>query len=102
MKRYLRASILGLVFTHVIAVVPFAAAETPLKFGWSSVTPHAANFTGDGRMELGLYDSVNGTAYVRQLNGEELASGLTMALSDYQAAFADYDGDNYADLGSYD
>jgi len=83
-------------------VAPILPAQTPLYFGWSSVTPEAADYDGDGTQELCLYDSADGTLYVRLISGEELTFGLTIAGSDYAIAEGDYDGDGKGDLGSYD
>lgn len=93
--------ILGILSASLMSVLT-GWAETPLSFGWSGVTPHVADYDGDGRVELGLYDIRQGKLYARKLNGSLLASGLNMALPGSISACADFDGDRIADLSSYD
>jgi len=97
MQRYLSCVIIILSMTILAA-----NAQTPFYFGWSGVTPQAADYDGDRIQELALYNSTAGTICVRRLNGEDLAFGMTIAQSGFAAAQADYDGDGLTDLGSYD
>jgi|GEM_PF-3178846 len=92
----------GLFIICLTLFVSAASAQTPFYFGWSAVTPHAADYDGDRIQELSLYNSDDGAIYVRRLSGDELTFGLTIAESDYAVAEVDYDGDGKADLGSYD
>jgi len=94
--------LLTVIAVGLASFIPTAHAETPLHFGWSAVTPHAADFGGDGYHDLGIYDAETGQASVRQINGETLASDTTIGLSGYLPAFGDYDGDYLSDPASYD
>jgi len=97
------AGLFGSLF--IICLMLFAHqiwAQTPLRFGWSTVTPHTADYDGDRRGEQGLYDSLKGTVSARKINGDELAFDLTIGLPGFIAACADFDGDDKADPSSYD
>jgi len=79
-----------------------AGATTPLYLGGTDDLPCPADFNGDGRADLSIYDSGKGELSARLLGGDELAFDLDLAPAGFDAAMADYDGDGLTDLGAYD
>jgi hypothetical protein len=97
------ASLVVCLFSAMLLTAPYpTAADTPLYFGWSANEPLVMDCDGDGNSELAVFDPIQGALSVRQLDGTELAFDLPIAQEGFIAACADYDGDGWSDLGSYD
>ncbi|MCC6932776.1 MAG: VCBS repeat-containing protein [Deltaproteobacteria bacterium] len=73
-------------------------ATTTLAWGASGQTPVAGDFTGDGRADLGTFDPITATWYVRDvLNRNSFVSVVWGSPNDIPKV-GDYNGDRIADL----
>ena len=93
-------SILMMLAFNLAVLIPPAWSQTPLYFGWSAGAPYRFDFTGNGRVELAIYDPDTGALSVRLVNGDELCFDLSIAREGFAEACADY-GDGKDDPALY-